>query len=236
MNAAGTPMLDRRHLLMVGGAAIVASCAPAARFGQSAATASPAEADAIVMPIDPNATATPDLVDLSQHDPRLLFDIRYATPNNFLGRTLYPVARAMLQRPAADALKRVQTRAEAEGFGLLIHDGYRPWRITLAMWQGTSGEARGYVANPRTGSRHNRGCAIDLTLHRGGVAVEMPSAYDDLSARARRDNMDASAEAIANRAVLERIMVAEGFLPLPSEWWHFDWRDWALFPVMDQPF
>lgn len=187
------------------------------------------------MPVDATATAMPDLVDLAVHDPRLRFDIRYATANNFLGRVLYPVARALAQRPVGDALVRVQTRAEAEGFGLLIHDAYRPWRITRQMWDGTSGEARGYVANPATGSKHNRGCAIDLTLHRGGVPVEMPSTYDDLTARARRENMDATPAAIANRATLERLMAAEGFLPLPSEWWHFDWRDWQSYPIMDTP-
>jgi zinc D-Ala-D-Ala dipeptidase len=170
-------------------------------------------------------------------DPRLRFDIRYATANNFLGRVLYPVARAMAQQPVAESLRRVQTRAEAEGYGLLIHDAYRPWRITLAMWEGTSGEARGYVANPATGSKHNRGCAIDLTLVRlsDGQPVQMPSVYDDLSFRAQRSFMDATAEAIANRARLERLMTAEGFIGLPSEWWHFDWTGWENYPIMDQP-
>jgi zinc D-Ala-D-Ala dipeptidase len=218
--------LDRRTLL--GGMAsslLIAGCAT---------TPAPA-ASTVVMPVDPGATAMPDLVDLAVYDPRLRFDIRYATANNFLGRVLYPVARALAQRPVAAALRRVQTRAAAEGYGLLIHDAYRPWRITRQMWDGTSGEARGYVANPAVGSKHNRGCAIDLTLHRRGVAVPMPSAYDDLTARARRDNMAASGAAIANRALLERLMVAEGFIPLPSEWWHFDWRDWQLYPIMDTP-
>lgn len=179
----------------------------------------------------------PDLIDLAINDPRLRFDITYATPNNFLHRTLYPVAKALAQRPVADALVRVQTSAEAEGYGLLIHDAYRPWRITKMMWDGTSGEARGYVANPAQGSKHNRGCAIDLTLVRlsDGQPLMMPSAYDDLTFRARREYMDASAEAIANRAILERLMAAEGFIPLPSEWWHFDWHDWRLYPIMDQP-
>lgn len=218
-------LLSRRALLAYGSAALLAGCA-----GRHIVSA-------IMMPIDPGATAMPDLVDLAQSDPRLRFDIRYATPNNFLHRTLYPVAKAMAQRPVADALIRVQSAAETEGYGLLIHDAYRPWRITKMMWDGTSGEARGYVANPAQGSKHNRGCAIDLTLVRlsDGQPLAMPSAYDDLTFRARREYMDASAEAIANRAILERLMAAEGFIPLPSEWWHFDWRDWRLYPIMDQP-
>ncbi len=224
-----TAILSRRTVLLgVGAMAGLAGLSACARLPRP---------PAIIMPIDPAATATPDLVVLAQFDPRLRFDIRYATANNFLGRVLYPVARAMAQRPVAEALRRVQTRAEAEGFGLLIHDAYRPWRITLAMWEGTSGEARGYVADPAQGSKHNRGCAIDLTLVRlsDGQVLPMPSAYDDLTFRARREFMDASGEAIANRAMLERLMSTEGFIPLPSEWWHFDWHEWRNYPIMDVP-
>lgn len=222
-------MLSRRGFL--GGAAavstlLVTGCAPMA--GQGAASP-------VTMPVDPRATATPDLVDLAVFDPRLKIDIRYATSDNFMHRVLYPVARAMAQRPAAEALKRVQDRAEAEGYGLLIHDAYRPWRITKMMWDETPPDKREFVANPATGSRHNRGCAIDLSLHRGGVAVPMPSPYDDFTEKAYRSYMGGTAEENANRAVLERIMVAEGFIPLANEWWHYDWRDWALYPVQDTP-
>ncbi len=192
-------------------------------------------APAVTMPVDPRATGTPDLVDLAAFDPRFRLDIRYATTNNFMRRVLYPVARAMAQRPAAEALSRVQTRAEAEGFGLLIFDAYRPWRVTKMMWDETPEAQREFVANPANGSRHNRGCAIDLTLHRGGVPVEMPSDYDDFTPAAYRSNMAASGEALANAARLEGWMVREGFIPLPNEWWHYDWRDWRLYPIMDQP-
>lgn len=190
---------------------------------------------AVTMPVDPRAIGTPDLVDLAAFDPRFRLDIRYATTNNFMRRVLYPVARAMAQRPAAEALSRVQTRAEAEGFGLLIFDAYRPWRVTKMMWDETPEAQREFVANPANGSRHNRGCAIDLTLHRGGVPVEMPSDYDDFTPAAYRSNMAASGEALANAARLEGWMVREGFIPLPNEWWHYDWRDWRLYPIMDQP-
>lgn len=189
----------------------------------------------ITMPIDPSASAVPDLVDLARHDARLRFDIRYATADNFMGRVLYPVARAFAQRPAADALRRVQDRAERHGYGLVIHDAYRPWRITKMMWDETPEAQREFVADPATGSRHNRGCAIDLTLHRDGRIVEMPSPYDDFTSAAYRSHMRAPATAIANRARLEAWMVADGFVPLPNEWWHFDWRDWRLYPIMDAP-
>lgn len=217
--------VDRRTLLAAMGSSVL--------LGACAVT--PPATPALRMPVDPGATAMPDLVDLAVHDPRLRFDIRYATTDNFMRRVLYPVARALAQRPAADALKRVQDRAEAEGYGLLIHDAYRPWRITRMMWDETPAAQREFVANPATGSRHNRGCAIDLTLHQGGRAVPMPSPYDDFTPAAYRSNRDASAEALANSARLEAWMTAEGFIPLPNEWWHFDWRDWRLYPVMDTP-
>jgi D-alanyl-D-alanine dipeptidase len=187
------------------------------------------------MPVDPAATAVPDLVDLAKRDPRFRFDIRYATANNFMGRVLYPSARALLQRPAARALSRVQTRAEAAGYGLLIFDAYRPWRVTRMMWDETPPGQREFVADPRTGSRHNRGCSIDLTLHRNGVEVAMPSAYDDFTPAAYRSNTNAPPDALAASALLESMMVAEGFVPLANEWWHFDWADWRRYPIMDVP-
>lgn len=190
---------------------------------------------ALALPQDPAATATPDLVDLARFDPRLRLDIRYATPANFMGRVLYPVPRAVAQRPVAEALAKVQTRAAAAGYGLLIFDAYRPWRITRAMWEATPPEKREFVADPRTGSRHNRGCSIDLSLHRGGIEVTMPSPYDDFTPAAYRSNTAAPAEALAASRMLEDWMVAEGFVPLANEWWHYDWADWRRYPVMDVP-
>lgn len=213
--------LTRRRLLRgIGGAALAglgAGCAPRA------------------LPVDPAASLPPDLVDLARFDSRLRFDIRYATPANFMGRVLYPVARAVAQRPVAAALSRVQSRAEAAGYGLLIFDAYRPWRITKMMWDETPPESREFVANPASGSRHNRGCSIDLSLHRNGVEVTMPSPYDDFTPAAYRSNTDAPAEALAASRLLEGWMVAEGFVPLANEWWHYDWAGWRAFPIMDVP-
>ncbi len=190
---------------------------------------------AVTLPIDPAADLAPDLVDLARFDPRLRFDIRYATPANFMGRVLYPVARAVVQRPVAKALSRVQTRAEATGHGLLIFDAYRPWRITRAMWEATPPEKREFVANPATGSRHNRGCSIDLSLHRDGVEVTMPSPYDDFTPAAYRSNTAAPPAALLASRILEEWMVAEGFVPLANEWWHYDWAEWRRYPIMDVP-
>jgi D-alanyl-D-alanine dipeptidase len=221
-----TPLATRRTVLRGLGAAGLAGW-----LGGCATRAD----GVLTMPVDPVATARSDLVDLTRVDPRLRLDIRYATPSNFMGRVLYPVARAVLQRPAAEALSRVQTRAEAAGYGLLIFDAYRPWRITKAMWDQTAPASREFVANPATGSRHNRGCSVDLSLHRQGVEVAMPSPYDDFTPAAYRSNTNAPAEALAASRMLEEWMVAEGFVPLANEWWHYDWADWRLYPIMDVP-
>lgn len=216
--------LSRRTVLAGIGAGVIAGCTR----GGGAPTP-------IALPVDPAATIAPDLVDLARFDPRLQLDIRYATPANFMGRVLYPLARAVAQRPVAEALARVQTRAEVAGYGLLIFDAYRPWRITRAMWEQTPPESREFVADPRTGSRHNRGCSIDLSLHREGREVTMPSPYDDFTPAAYRSNTAAPAQALALSRMLEGWMVAEGFVPLPNEWWHYDWADWRRYPVMDTP-
>jgi len=189
----------------------------------------------LALPVDPGAEAVPDLVDLARFDPRFRLDIRYATPANFMGRVLYPQAKAVAQRPVAEALSKVQTRAEAAGYGLLIFDAYRPWRITRDMWEATAPERREFVANPATGSRHNRGCSIDLSLHKDGVEVMMPSLYDDFTPAAYRSNTSAPPEALAASRMLEAWMVAAGFVPLANEWWHYDWAEWRRYPIMDVP-
>ena len=215
--------LSRRAVLAGMAAGAVAGCA------------GPRAPAVLAPPVDPAADLASDLVDLARHDPRLRLDIRYATPANFMGRVLYPVARAVAQRPVAEALSRVQTRAEAAGYGLLIFDAYRPWRITKAMWEQTPPDKREFVADPRAGSRHNRGCSIDLSLHRGGIDVTMPSPYDDFTPAAYRSYAAAPPEALRLSRLLEAWMVAEGFVPLPNEWWHYDWAEWRRYPIMDVP-
>lgn len=197
----------------------------------------------IAPPARPSA-ATPksdreDLVELIQLDPSIRLDIRYASTNNFTGRKLYSQGRAFLIRPAAEALLRAHRAAQSEGLGLTIYDAYRPWRITKALWDATPpGPKRNYVANPKKGSRHNRGCAVDLTLHdlATGRQVEMPSGYDEFTERAHRNYTHASSLALQNRARLEKYLEAEGFHGISNEWWHFDYKSWELFPLRDIPF
>ncbi len=178
------------------------------------------------------------LVELIKLDPGIRLDIRYATPNNFTGIQLYDEPRAFLVGAAAQALVRAQAAAWADGYGLLIYDAYRPWQITKNLWDMNPPEKRGFLSNHMQGSRHNRGCAVDLSLYSRstGNAVSMPSGYDEFSKRAYRDYSGGSTTETANRARLERYMEAEGFFGISNEWWHFDYKDWAKFQILDVPF
>jgi D-alanyl-D-alanine dipeptidase len=171
-------------------------------------------------------------------DPTIKLDIRYATARNFVGRPVYTEARAFLQRPAAEALVRVQHALQPKGYGLLVFDGYRPWSVTKLFWDVTPSSKRDFVANPKKGSKHNRGCAVDLSLYdlRSGSEVQMPSAYDEMSPRASPDYTGGTAEERARRDLLRRAMEAQGFTVEPNEWWHFNCREWREYPILDVPF
>jgi CubicO group peptidase (beta-lactamase class C family)/D-alanyl-D-alanine dipeptidase len=177
----------------------------------------------------------PDLVELTSLDPTIKLDIRYATTNNFLQTVFYPQARAFLQRPAAEALLRAHRKLNAMGFGLLIHDSYRPWYVTKMFWDGTPPDKHIFVADPSHGSRHNRGCAVDLTLYdlKTGEPVEMVGLYDEMSERSFPDYPGGTALARWHRHVLRRAMEDEGFTVYDFEWWHFDYKDWQKYPVLN---
>jgi zinc D-Ala-D-Ala dipeptidase len=189
-------------------------------------------------PADPHATRKADLVELVQLDPTIKLDIRYATTNNFTGKRVYPEARAFLQRPAALALVEAHRELSRQGYGLLIHDGYRPWAITKLFWEVTPPALHEFVADPATGSKHNRGCAVDLTLYdrNTGKAVEMPSGYDEMTPRAYPDYDGGSADARARRDLLRTVMERHDFTVEPNEWWHFNYKDWREYPILDIAF
>lgn len=180
----------------------------------------------------------PDLVEVATLDPTIRFDIRYASTNNFLGTPLYTAPRAFLQRPAAEALLRAHKALGKLGYGLLIHDAYRPWRVTKLFWEATPEASRMFVADPMTGSKHNRGAAVDLTLYdlASGRTVEMVGGYDEFSPRSYPDYPGGTSLQRWNRDLLRRSMEAEGFTVFPVEWWHFDHADWPKYPILDRPF
>lgn len=189
-------------------------------------------------PTDPTATRAADLVELIKLDPTIKLDIRYAGTNNFLGKPVYKEARAFLQRPAAESVVRAHRALAPHGYGLLIHDGYRPWAITKLFWDMTSGKQREFVADPKTGSKHNRGAAVDLTMYelKTGKAVQMPGDYDEMTERSYPDYTGGTAEQRARRDLLRKAMEAEGFAVEPNEWWHFNYRAWQEYPILDIPF
>ena len=174
-----------------------------------------------------------DLVELVKVDPSIKLDIRYATTNNFLGAAFYSQARAFLQRPAAEAVARASAALQTRGYGLLVHDGYRPWYVTKAFWDATPDDKKWLVANPASGSKHNRGCAVDLTLYdlATGKVVEMPSTYDESTQRAYAFYPGGTDLQRWHRALLRRAMEAEGFTVNPTEWWHFDYKDWKAYAI-----
>jgi D-alanyl-D-alanine dipeptidase len=184
-------------------------------------------------PAEPAIRRAGDLVALGGVVPNVRIDTRYATANNFTGQPIYERPGAYLQRPAAQALARVATRLARRGFGLIIYDAYRPWFATKLFWDVVPPDKHGFVADPAKGSRHNRGCAVDLALYdlRTGAIVAMPSRYDEMSARAAPDFAGGTDAERAHRALLGAAMAREGFTVNDSEWWHFDYRDWADYPI-----
>ena len=193
---------------------------------------------ALTPPAESGAFLAPDLVEPSRLDARIRLDIRYATTNNFLGSVVYSSARALLQRPAALALVRAARVLRPLGYGILIHDAYRPWYVTKVFWDATPAESRWLVADPARGSKHNRGAAVDLTLYdlATGMPVEMPSTYDEATPRALSDYPGGTSRQRWHRALLRRVLEAEGFTVNPSEWWHFDFRDWQRYQILNIPF
>jgi CubicO group peptidase (beta-lactamase class C family)/D-alanyl-D-alanine dipeptidase len=189
-------------------------------------------------PVEPGEYLKPDLVELVTLDPTIQLDIRYATSNNFLGIPFYTSARAFLQRKAAEALLRAHRALGKQGFGLLIHDAYRPWQVTKMFWEATPDEGRAFVADPAKGSKHNRGAAVDLTLYDRAARkpVEMVGGYDEFSPRSFPDYPGGTTLQRWQRDLLRRAMEAEGFTVNEVEWWHFDHRDWAQYPILNLPF
>jgi len=196
------------------------------------------EALASTPPVEQHEFRKPDLVELTTLDPAIHLNIRYATANDFLGAPVYTQVRAFLQRPAAEALLRVLQKLKPLGYGLLIHDGYRPWYVTKIFWDATPPEGKIFVADPAQGSRHNRGCAVDLTLYdlKTGQPIEMTGGYDEMSPRSFPNYPGGTSLQRWHRDLLRHAMESEGFTVYESEWWHFDYKDWHEYGILNIPF
>jgi len=179
-----------------------------------------------------------DLVELTKLDSSIRLDIRYATANNIAGQAVYKEARAFLQRPAAEAVVKVSEALKSKGYGLLIFDGYRPWSVTKLFWDITSAENKKFVADPKKGSRHNRGCAVDLTLYdlQSGKAIPMTSEYDEMKENAYPNFTGGTAAQREARDLLINVMQANGFKVYKYEWWHFDYEGWENYRIQNIQF
>jgi D-alanyl-D-alanine dipeptidase len=179
-----------------------------------------------------------DLVELTKLDPRIKLDIRYATTNNLFGTVFYSQPRAFLQRAPAEALVRVNRKLKSWGYGLLVHDGYRPWYVTKVFWDATPEDKKIFVADPSKGSRHNRGAAVDLSLYdlKTGKPIEMVSTYDETTDRAHPDYPGGTSLQRWHRNLLRSAMEAEGFTVYEAEWWHFDYKDWQRYRIGNERF
>lgn len=176
------------------------------------------------------------LINLEKFVPGLILDIRYATENNFTSEKIYNLARAYARKPVAEALKKVLAELKPQGLGIKIFDGYRPYKATVKFYEVYRDTT--YVASPYRGSRHNRGCALDLTLIdlKTGKELPMPTEYDSFRKEAWPSTPVADPLIRKNRALLIEVMEKHGFRVNGSEWWHFDFRGWRNFEVMDIEF
>ena len=177
-----------------------------------------------------------ELVEIKKWIPNIKLDIRYATKNNFAKIAVYKQAKAFARLPVVEALRNVQNELNKSGIGLKIFDGYRPYSVTVKFYELASDKS--FVANPKDGSRHNRGCAIDLTLInlKTGKELEMPTPYDSFAPEAAANFEKLSEQVLKNRALLINTMEKNGFKVLNNEWWHFDFNGWKNFELMDIPF
>ena len=179
-----------------------------------------------------------ELLELVKLDNTIKLDIRYARDDNFVGRPVYTEARAFLQKVAAEAVLRVHQKLKEQNLGLVIFDGYRPWSVTKLFWEVVRLDQRKFVANPEKGSKHNRGCAVDLSIYdlKSENLLEMPSDFDEFTERAAPDYEGGTDVERANRDLLRRLMESEGFIVNPNEWWHFDYKDWEKYKLYDVAF
>lgn len=191
------------------------------------------EALAATPPAETGSFRPTDLVDVTKLDTTIRLEVRYAGENNFLGARMYDEARAFLQRDAAKALVRASKNAKRVGYGLLIHDAYRPWYVTKIFWDATPEDKKWLVANPATGSRHNRGIALDITLYdlETKKPVEMPSTYDESTERAHSTYPGGTSLQRHHRLLLRRLLEHEGFAVNVQEWWHFDYMDRKRYAI-----
>ncbi len=182
------------------------------------------------------ADSNKTLIEIKTRIPNIILDIRYATENNFLKKVFYKEAKAFARLPVVKALENVQGELNKQGIGVKIYDGYRPYAITVQFYESFPDST--YVASPWTGSKHNRGCALDMTLVdlKTGNELAMPTPFDTPAEESWADAPVKDEIAFKNRELMKSVMAKNGFTVEPSEWWHYNFNGWKEYPLMDMPF
>lgn len=177
-----------------------------------------------------------ELIDIEKAIDNIVLDIRYATKNNFTGEILYSKAKALAIRPVVLALKSIQKELLCEGFGLKIFDTYRPYSATFRLYE--LNPTPGFTAAPYVGSKHNRGCAIDLTIVdlKTKHEIQMPTEFDDFTEKAHINYNNLPDNIKENRLKLITIMTKNNFEVNLKEWWHFHYRGWENYKILDISF
>lgn len=177
-----------------------------------------------------------ELINLEEYIPGIVLDIRYATDNNFTGEVIYNLPKAYARKPVADALKKAQADLKELGLGIKVFDAYRPYKATVKFYEVYKDTT--YVASPYRGSRHNRGCAVDITLIdlSTGNELKMPTGYDSFRKEAWPSTPVNDPEIRKNRQTLIDVMKKHGFRVNSSEWWHFDFVGWSKYEILDIDF
>lgn len=174
-----------------------------------------------------------ELIDVATAIPDAVIDIRYATKDNFTGTVLYPIGRCKLRRAVVERLEKAAKALRAKDRRLLIWDCYRLLSIQKALWKKVPDPR--YVADPATGSKHNRGAAIDLAVvDKAGKPVVLPTKFDEFTEAAHRDRA-LSGDRGREARLLSDAMMTAGFIGMPTEWWHFDAPDAASYALSDEP-
>lgn len=196
------------------------------------------EALAATPPVEEGEFLETDLVELVKLDPTIKLDVRYATTNNLFGSVFYSQPRVFMQRPAAEAVARINQKLRKQGYGLLVHDAYRPWYVTKVFWDATPQELKIFVADPSQGSRHNRGAAVDLSLFdlKTGEPVEVVGTYDETTDRSYPYYPGGTSLERWHRRLLQDAMESDGFTVYEAEWWHYDFNDWRKYRIGNERF
>lgn len=178
------------------------------------------------------------MIELKTEIPSIVYDLRYATTNNFMHRLMYPAGTSLtfLRSIAVNALKDVQEELQLKGLGLKIFDAYRPYDVTVKFWELVKDDR--YVANPAKGSGHNRGIAVDLTIINltTGKELDMGTGFDNFSDTAYHTFTKLPEEILQNRILLKSVMEKYGFMAYNEEWWHYSWPESSRFEILDLKF